>query len=109
MSVLYREEREAIEQLPREEIFSNVKEGRVAAHIEGLQALFYARRFGLQAEAMADIMAFHNAVTSFSERDFSQLKITRTPVGSTGCTRVEVSIQTWSGWDKAAYTCLSAI
>lgn len=107
MSVFSRNERVAVStKLSQEELFTDLKEGCNAALTEGLRALLYARRFALKGDDVTEVMSFNSKMNEFAESNFSQLKVSRSPIGATSAERVEVSILTDDGWSKASYLCL---
>lgn len=109
MSVISLEERRAMFlKLADEEQFTDLREGRNAALTEGLRALLYARRYALRGEDVTEIMNFNQVMKEFSERDFSLLKVSRSPIGTTGASRIEVSIFVEERWLSASYICFKA-
>jgi hypothetical protein len=90
--------------LPCEEHYTDLKGGKVAAMMEGLYALRYARHFALQGEALETVTSFHNAVKDISVLEFSQLRITRKPVEDTGDLEIVVAAYANDRWYRAGYT-----
>lgn len=83
------------------QVYTDVREGHIAAKWEGLQALLYARRAGLSGEALGAFFAFNNEMQRISERHFTELKIARIELAN-GVTRVEV-VTTANGQQTTAF------
>lgn len=87
----------------------NRRAGRIAAAIEGLQALRFARHFKLEGEALDDILNFEQATRELCERNFSMLTITRSPIGMTGGYRVVIAVRDEHGWHKTGCAYLAVV